>query len=75
MAALFNRRAMDTVSLVSAFAGAESGMMQLAVAARLERMNAQNGAAVAKLVDAAQQSADALANAADGTGTRLDVSA
>lgn len=66
---------MDTVSLISAFVGAETGMMQAAVAARFERMNAQNGAAVARLIDAAQHSADALASAAAGIGTKLDVSA
>ena len=31
---------MDTVSLVLALIGAQTGMMQLAVAARLARMNA-----------------------------------
>ena len=67
--------AMDAVSLVSALIGAQTGMMQLAVAARLARMNADQGANVAKLINAAQQSIDPLANVAAGIGTGLDVSA
>jgi hypothetical protein len=66
---------MDPTSLITALVGAQTGMMQLAVAARLERMNADQGASVAKLIDAAQQSIDPLANVAAGMGTSLDVSA
>jgi hypothetical protein len=65
---------MDT-SLIAAVLGAQTGMVQLAVAARLARMNADQGASVAKLVDAAQQTMDSLANVAAGVGTNLDVSA
>jgi len=65
---------MDT-SLISAFIGADVGQMQLAVAARLARMNsANNGSSIAQLVDAADQSANSLANAAAGIGTNLDIS-
>ncbi len=66
---------MDPTSLITAFMGAQTGMMQLAVAASLARMNADQGASVVKLVDAAQQSFDPLANVAAGIGTNLDVSA
>ena len=66
---------MDAVSLVSALIGAQTGMMQLAVAARLARMNADQGSAIAQLVDAAQQGIDPLANVAACIGTGLDVSA
>ena len=65
---------MDT-SLIAAVLGAQTGMMQLAVATRLLRMDADQGASVAKLIDAAQQSIDPLANVAAGLGTNLDVSA
>ena len=65
---------MDT-SLISAFLGAQTGMVQLAVAARLMRMNADQDASVVKLIDAAQQNFAPLANAAAGIGTNLDVSA
>ncbi len=65
---------MDT-RLFSALVGAQAGMMQLAVAARLMRMDANEGQSIAKLVDAAQQSIAPLANVAAGVGTNLDVSA
>jgi hypothetical protein len=66
---------MDPTSLITALMGAQTGMIQLAVAARLARMNADQGAAVVKLIDAAQQNANSLANVAAGIGTSLDVSA
>jgi hypothetical protein len=69
-----NRVIMDT-SLIAAVLGAQTGMVQLAVAARLARMDADQGASVAKLVDAAQQTMDSLANVTAGIGTNLDVSA
>ena len=66
---------MDPANLIAAFIGAQTGMVQLAVAARLARMNADQGASVVKLIDAAQQNIDPLANAAAGIGTNLNVSA
>jgi hypothetical protein len=66
---------MDTTSLISALIGSQTGMLQLAVAARLARMNADNGSSVARLIDAAQQSFAPLANVAGDIGTNLDVSA
>lgn len=64
------------VSLINAILGAQTGMIQLAVAADLARMNnADNGGSIAKLVDAADQNANALANVAAGIGTNLDISA
>ena len=65
---------MDT-SLITALVGAQTGMVQLAVSARLARMNAGQGASIAKLIDAAQQNFDPLANVAAGIGTNLNVSA
>ncbi len=65
---------MDPTSLITALMGAQTGMVQLAVAARLERMNADQGDSIVKLIDAAQQSIDPLANVAAGLGTNLDVS-
>jgi hypothetical protein len=50
-------------------------MIQLAVAARLARMNADQGTSIANLIDAAQQNASSLANVADTVGTNLDVTA
>ena len=66
---------MDPTSLITALVGAQTGMVQLAVATRLERMNADQGASVAKLIDAAQLSIDPLANVSAGIGTNLNVSA
>jgi len=65
---------MDT-SLISAFIGAQVGMVQLAVASRLASMDTNNASSIAQLIDAAQQSAVSLANVAAGIGTNLDVSA
>jgi hypothetical protein len=52
------------MSLITALMGAQTGMLQLAVAVRLARTDQQNGASVAQLIDAAQQSFDPLANVA-----------
>jgi hypothetical protein len=65
---------MDPTSLITALMGAQIGMVQLAVAERLMRMNADQGASVVKLIDAAQQNVDPLANVAAGIGTNLDIS-
>ncbi len=62
-------------SLLTAILGAETGMMQLAVAGRLARMDADQGTSIAKLIDAANQNANSLANVAETIGTHLDVSA
>jgi hypothetical protein len=66
---------MDPTSLITALVGAQTGMVQLAFAARLARMDADQSASVAKLIDAAQQNFDPLANVAAGIGTNLNVSA
>ena len=63
------------MSLVSAILGAQAGMAQAALATDMVRMNADNAGAIVKLLDAASQNANPLANVADGIGTRLDVSA
>ena len=71
-----NRLAMGMVSLMSALIGAQTGEMQLAVAARLSRMgNPDSGSSIAQLVGAADQSANSLANVAANIGANLDVSA
>jgi hypothetical protein len=63
------------LSLVTAAIGAQTGNMQLAVAARMLKMNADNAASVVKLIDVAQQSMNTLANVAAGVGTNLDITA
>lgn len=72
--AALNHRAMGMVSLISAFIGAQVGEMQLAVASRLAGMDdANNASSIANLVDAADQSANSLANVAENIGTNLDI--
>jgi hypothetical protein len=67
---------METTSLIGALLGAQTGMIQLAVAARIARMNNANmSGSIAELIGAADQSANSLANVADTIGTNLDVSA
>jgi hypothetical protein len=66
---------MNPASIATAIMGAQTGLMQLAVAARLEKMHADQGASVVKLIDAAQQSASSLANVGSGIGANLDVTA
>jgi len=65
---------MDT-TLVTALMSAQAGQMQLAVAARMLKMDTNSASAVVKLIDAAQQNFNPLANVAAGLGTNLDVSA
>ncbi len=77
--AALNGAAMDT-SLLTALVGAQTGMMQLAVAGDLARMDSNNpssnnSSAIAQLVGAADNSANSLANVAANIGTNLDVSA
>ena len=61
-------------ALASALAAANVGQMQLAVAARMLRMNADSAQQVVKLIDSAQQNLNQLANVAAGIGQALDVS-
>lgn len=68
---------MDT-SLISAFFGAQVGMMQLAVAGDLAKMDSSdpysnNASDIAQLTGAADQSANTLANVAAGIGTNIDM--
>ena len=63
------------MSLVSAILGAQAGMAQMAMATDMVRMNADNAGAIVKLLDAASQSGNPLANVGQGIGTQLDISA
>ena len=65
---------MDPTSLASALIGARIGELQLAVAAKMLRMNAGMEASVVKLIESAQQSTDSLANVTAGIGANLDIS-
>ena len=65
---------MDVSAVASAMAGAQAGRAQLAMAARMMKMNADNAAAIVEVIEAAQQNLDKLANAATGLGQNLDIS-
>jgi hypothetical protein len=66
---------MDPTDLVSAFVAARAGQTQLAVAAKMLRMNADSAQSVVQLLQAGQANIDRLANVAAGVGGNLDVSA
>jgi len=65
---------MDEAALASAFIGARMGQVQLAVAAKMLRMNADAAQSVVQLIEAAQENLDRLANVAAGIGGNLDIS-
>jgi hypothetical protein len=66
---------MDLDALASAAIGAQTGQLQMAVAAKLARMNSDQDANVVKLINSAQESAQRLANVAAGVGQVVDMSA
>lgn len=61
------------LSLVSAVIASRMAQVQLAAAAKLLRMNADAAQSAVKIVDAAQQNMDRLANVAAGIGTNVDI--
>jgi hypothetical protein len=63
------------LSLVTAMLGAQAGLTQLAVAGSMLKMNTENAGSAVKLIDAAQQNLNSLANVAPGIGTNLNISA
>lgn len=66
---------MDVAAIASALIGAQAAQTQIAMATKMIKMNADAGASVAKLLDAAQQNANQLANVASGVGGNLDITA
>lgn len=65
---------MDVTSLAAAMVGAQAGRLQLAAAAKMMKMNFENAAAIAQVIEAGQQNLGQLANVAAGTGQNLDIS-
>lgn len=63
---------MDVGTLVTAFAGAQTAQLQMAVAAKMMKMNAQSQGAVVQVLEAAQENMKALVAA--GIGGNLDIS-
>ena len=55
---------MDVSSLAAAMVGAQVGRLQLAAAAKMMKMNADNATSIVQVIEAAQQNLTQLANAA-----------
>jgi hypothetical protein len=66
---------MDIASIAASFITAQAGQLQTATAAKMLRMNADASADIAKLLEAAQQNLNSLANVASGVGGNLDITA
>jgi len=62
------------MSVVGAVIGAQLAQTQMALAAKMMKMNAAAQASVAELVEAGSRNLDALANVAAGIGGNLDIS-
>ena len=65
---------MDVSTIAAAIIGAKQGQLQLAVAAKILRMNAEQGLSIAKVLEAAQENIQRLANVAAGVGGNVDIS-
>ena len=66
---------MDPASIASAFIAASAGQFQSAVAGKMLAMNLDASRSAVKLIDAAQQSIDSLANVSAGIGGNVDIRA
>jgi hypothetical protein len=66
---------MDVGAIAMAFVGAKAAQVQMAVAAKMTRMNADAAGSIVQVLDAAQQNMDRLANVAAGIGQNVDISA
>ena len=64
---------MDPSSIAAALIGAQMSNVQMAVAAKMLRMNADAASAVVQVLDAAQQNLASLANVAQGVGQYLNI--
>jgi hypothetical protein len=65
---------MDPVSLATALAGAQMSGVQMALAAKMLRMNADNATSIVQVLNVAQQNIASLANVATGVGQNLNIS-
>lgn len=63
---------MDTEAFASAALGAQTAQVQMAAAAKVLRMSADQDANAAKIIDQAQKSVQTLANVAAGVGQIVD---
>jgi hypothetical protein len=61
---------MDVTAVASAMVGAQLGRVQLAMAAKMMKMNADSAASIIQVIEAAQQNLSQLAN---GLGQNIDI--
>jgi len=66
---------MDPLSLATALSAAQIGCVQMALAARMVRMNVEAEASIVQMLDAAQRNMASLGNLAAGVGQNLNVTA
>ena len=66
---------MDPASIAAALVASQMSNVQIAVAAKMLRMNADNASAIVQVLDAAQKNLQSLANVAEGVGHNLNISA
>jgi hypothetical protein len=64
---------MDPASIAAALTGAQASGAQMALAAKMLRMNADSAGMVAKIVESAQQNLKSLANVANGVGKNVNI--
>ena len=66
---------MDPASLATAMIGVQMSQVQMAIAAKMMRMNADSAASVVQLIDAAQKNMQSLANVGAGVGQSVNITA
>ena len=66
---------MDVASAVQAMLAAQMAQTQMALAAKMLRMNADAAGAIAQVLEASVQSTKSLANVAAGIGQSVNISA
>jgi hypothetical protein len=64
---------MDSLSLATALSAAQLGRAQMALAARMLRMNADAAASIVQVIEAAQQNIASLGNVSAGIGRNLNI--
>jgi len=66
---------MDPISIATALVGSQIANVQMAVVAKMLRMNADNASAIVRVLEAAQKNLQSLANVVEGVGRNLNISA
>jgi hypothetical protein len=66
--------AVDTASIAAGLAAARASQVQLALAGKMLKINAEAAQSVVKVLDAAQENMARLMNAAAGMGAKVDIS-